>query len=207
MGGRGGPSNMSGGGTNKEAAGTQAFNGVTSDDWFDWAADPEPYQAALNGEKIPEISQADGHRYTDEEIARVKLVAPAIQEAASTNTVSDTTLYRGEMYDSLLEARRKYKIGATVTNDKLTSYARKQSIAEGYASGSGEDGVKVVISNTSNKGRSVGIMTDPFGIGGSDEIISPKGLKSKVKSTRYDSSTNTLYVNMTNNAVPKKRGR
>ena len=181
---------------------------ITDTDWMTWAEDPEPFQAVLNGEPIPRKSQADGHTYSQEEISRIEKVAPMIQETALTNTVSDAVLYRGESFDSLLEAKRKYKIGKTVTNDKLTSYTRKKNIASDYAeSGTYMDSsrVKVVVKNTSRKGRSVGTMTDPFGIGGSDEIITPKGLKSKVVSSRYDKKSNTLFVEMTNNASPKKK--
>ena len=187
---------------------SSGLNTITDKDWMDWAEDPEPFQSALNGEAMPRISSADGHEYTEKQKQRMKRVAFMIQELAETSTVDDATLYRGESFDSLLEARRKYKVGATITNDKLTSYTRKKSIADDYAeSGRYFDSskVKVVVSNTSKYGKSVGTMTDPFGIGGSDEIITPKGLKSKVKSTTYDKKTNTLFVELTNNAKPKKK--
>ena len=56
MGGRGSAGARNGGG------GKQVD--ITDNDWMDWAADPEPFQAALNGEKMPSVSQADGHTYT-----------------------------------------------------------------------------------------------------------------------------------------------
>lgn len=177
---------------------------ITDVDWMNWAEDPTPFQAAINGEPMPNISMADGHRYTEQELDRARKVAPMIQSKAESGTVNEDTLYRGEVFDSLLEARRKYKVGATITNDKLTSYTRRKNTAVEYASSSGE-GVKVVIQNTSTRGRSVGVMTDPFGIGGSDEVISPKGLKSKVKSTKFDRKTDTLYVYLENSAKPKNK--
>lgn len=185
---------------------------ITEDDWMDWAADPEPFQATLNGEKMPEISQADGHTYTKEEKKRIKEVAQEIQLQAESSVTSENTLFRGESYDNLLEARRKYKVGKTITNDKLTSYATNQDIASDYAGANidfvGPGAVKVVITNTNvnNKvGGSVGVHTDPFGIGGGAEVITPKGMKSKVISTSFDSDSSTLFVRMENKATPKKR--
>lgn len=185
------------------------FTGITEDDWFDWAEDPEIFQAALNGEKKPTVSQADGHEYTKEEWERAKQVAPEMQRMAEEGTVDHETLYRGESFESLLEARRKYKIGKTITNDKLTSYAVKVGIARDYAGANidlmGEDAVKVVIANTNIHGKSVGVMTDPFGAGGSYEIVTPKGMKSYVKNTSYDKDTKTLYVELGSGAKPKKK--
>ena len=185
---------------------------VTEDDWFDWAADPEPYKSVIRGQKQPTISQADGHKYTQEELDRAKKIAPKIQELAEATTVEDHTLYRGESYDSLLEAKRKYRIGKTITNDTLTSYTRKSHIAEGYASGNiefmekGAVGVVITNTNVNNKvSGSVGTMTNPLGAGGSDEIVTPKGMKSKVVSTHYDKDSNILYVTLQNRAAPKKK--
>lgn len=191
------------------SSGTSRFTGVTEDDWMNWAQDPEIFQSALNGEKKPEISQAGGHRYSKEEWDRAKKVAPEIQKLAEEGSINQATLYRGESFESLLEARRRYKIGKTITNDKLTSYATNRDIAESYAGANidfmSKDAVKVVISNTNLSGRSVGTMTDPLGAGGSNEIVTPKGMRSYVKNTRYDKSSNTLYVELGNSAKPKRR--
>ena len=190
---------------------TIKFTGITSEDWMNWAEDPEIFQSALLGENMPSISNADGHRYTQAEKDRAKKVALEIQRLAEEGTVNQETLYRGESFESLAEAKKKYKIGKTITNNKLTSYATKEDIAEEYAGGSiefmGEGAVKVIISNTNLDGVSVGVITDPFGIGGSDEVISPKGLKSYVMDTHYDNASNTLYVYLGNSAKPKKRKR
>lgn len=184
---------------------------INENDWMAWAEDPEPFQAALNGTKMPEISQADGHHYTDEEIDRIKKVGPEIQRIAESSTVPEKVLYRGEVYDSLAEAQNKYKVGATVTNNKLTSYATSADIAETYA-GANIDfmprgSVKVVIENTnvSKKKGSVGVKTDPLGAGGSYEVISPKGMESKVYAVAYDKGANTLRVRMSNSAVAMKK--
>ena len=187
---------------------------ITDNDWMDWAADPEPFQAALNGEKMPNVSQADGHTYTKEEKKRMKEVAQEMQLQAESSIVSENTLFRGESYNSLAEAKAKYKVGKSITNDKLTSYATESDIATMYAGASmdfaGSKAVKVVITNTnvSNKvGGSVGIHTDPFAIGGSAEVVTPKGLKSKVVGSSYDKESNTLFVRMENSATPKKRSK
>ena len=205
MGGRGSAGARGGGGGGKQV-------NITDNDWMDWAADPEPFQAALNGEKMPNISQADGHTYTKEEKKRIKEVAQEMQLQAESSVISENTLFRGESYDSLAEAKAKYKIGRTIANDKLTSYATESDVATMYAGANidfaGSKAVKVVITNTnvSNKvGGSVGIHTDPFAMGGSAEVITPKGLKSKVVSSSYDKESNTLFVAMQNTATPKKR--
>ena len=204
MGGRGSAGARNGGG------GKQVD--ITDNDWMDWAADPEPFQAALNGEKMPSVSQADGHTYTKEEKKRIKEVAQEMQLQSESSVISENTLFRGESYDSLAEAKAKYKIGRTITNDKLTSYATESDVATMYAGANidfaGSKAVKVVITNTnvSNKvGGSVGIHTDPFAMGGSAEVITPKGLKSKVVSSSYDKESNTLFVAMQNTVIPKKR--
>lgn len=194
------------------SGGSQSFSGITDTDWMNWAEDPEIFQAALNGTKKPTHSQADGHTYTQKEWNRAKKVAPEIQHLSESGEVSENTLFRGESFESLLEARRVYKIGATITNKKLTSYTTNPDIATAYAEGSidfmGKNAVKVVVTNTNvnNSMRgSVGIKTDPFRIGGSAEVITPKGLKSKVVSTSFDKESKTLFVRMENTAKPKRR--
>ena len=185
---------------------------VTEDDWMDWASDPEPFQAVISNEQMPEVSQADGHRYTKKELDRIRKVAPEIQRMAEEGVVDEHTLFRGESFDSLLEARRKYKIGKVITNDKMTSYAVNPDIAKSYAEGNidfkGKDAVKVVITNTNINPKVsgfVGIRTDPLGAGGSNEIISPRGMKSKVVNTYFDENESTLYVRMETTASPKRR--
>lgn len=195
-------------------SGTQRFTGITDDDWMDWAADPELFQAALNGERKPEQSQADGHHYTQKEWERAKKVAPEIQRLAESTEVSEATLFRGESFDSLKEAKARYKIGSVITNTKLTSYTTNPDIATEYAGGNidfmDKGAVKVVITNTNinrDMRGGVGIHTDPFGIGGSAEVITPKGMKSVVVDTSFDRSSQTLYVRMENRATPKRRKR
>lgn len=185
---------------------------ITSEDWMNWAEDPEIFQAVLKGEELPNLSQADGHVYSEEEKERAIAVAKRIQIEAETSTVEEKTLYRGESYESLSEAEQKYKVGKTYTNDKLISYAGGREIAEHYAGANidfmGEGAVKVLIANTNtryNQG-SVGVRTAPFGkdvkVG---EIITPIGMKSKIKDTFFDEKTRTLYVEMTNYTAPKKK--
>lgn len=44
-------------------------------------------------------------------------------------------------------------------------------------------------------------------VGKGKEIIVPKGVKSTVKSTRYDKASGILYVTMENSATPKRKKR
>ena len=193
----------------RSSTGGKVGSGITDTDWMNWAEDPEIFQAALNGEKKPAVSQADGHSYTQKEWERAKKVAPEIQRMAEEGTVNHETLYRGESFDSLKEAQRAYKVGKTITNTKLTSYATNVGVAKEYAGASidfmPKGAVKVVISNTNLSGKSVGVMTDPLGVGGSNEVITPKGMKSYVKNTRYDKKTNTLYVELGSSAKPRRK--
>lgn len=186
---------------------------ITDYDWSTWAEDSWVYEAAVLGEKLPTRSAATGVPYEEYELERIKKIAPKIKEASETQTVkldgeNYSTLYRGEYAETLAEAKAKYKTGGTITNTQLTSYALKPHIAENYADGYLENndgsGVKIVIKNTNTHGKSVGAVTDPFGAGGSYEAITPIGLKSKVKSTRFDKKTSTFYVELENSATPKK---
>ena len=181
---------------------------LTQSDWEDWAVDAQPYQAAIRGEDIPKYSSYDGHKYSKGELNRIREVATEIQRQALTSTVDTYTLFRGESYESLAEATKKYKIGATITNSSLTSYATDSDVATAYSEANidimGKKAVKVVITNVSQKGDSVGVVTNPLGVGGSSEVITPMGMKSKVTNTFYDKESNTLYVAMINNAVPSK---
>lgn len=177
---------------------------ITQSDWESWASDPEPYQAALNGEKLPNYISG-GEKLSNADKQRIKAVAYEMQKQAEENTVPYDTLFRGESYDSLKEAQKKYAVGNTVTNDKLTSYATSYDIASEYASQGGK--VKVIITNTNidnSSMGSVGVMTDPMGFGGSSEVITAKGMKSKVFSSYYDKDSNTLYVGATNDTKPRK---
>lgn len=194
---------MGGRGSSSGITGNKSVD-INSSDWESWALDPEPFQAALNGEKMPNYLAGD--RLSDTDKNRIKLVAREMQNRAESEVVSNDTLFRGESYDSLEEAQRKYAVGKTITNNKLTSYATSSDIATEYASTGGK--VKVVITNTNvnnSVGGSVGVMTNPLGFGGSSEVITPKGMKSKVFSSYYDKDSNTLYVGATNNTKPKKR--
>lgn len=175
---------------------------INSDDWSNWAIDPEPYQQALNGEEISDY--LGGEKLTKEEKERISKVAEEIQNRAETEVVPYDTLFRGESYSSLEEALEKYKEGSVIINEKLTSYATTSEIAKEYAE-SGE-GINVIITNTNTQrdvGGSVGVMTDPLGAGGSEEVITAKGMESKVFSSYYDKEERTLYVGMTNDAEPK----
>lgn len=174
---------------------------ITPADWEDWAVDPEPYKAVISGEPVPNYSQ--GSKLTAEEKRRIESVALQMQERAETETVNFDTLYRGESYSTLKEAQEKYAVGNIVVNDTLTSYATSSDIAMEYAK-QGE-GVNVVITNTNidnSFNGFVGVMTDPLDVGGSEEVITAKGMESKVFSSYYDKDTNTLYVGMTTDSVP-----
>lgn len=184
---------------------------VTDTDWRMWAEDSEIFQAALNGGKLPKMSNA-GAIYSEAYKNRVKETAKKIQELAETTVVEESTLFRGESFDTLEEAMKKYKVGKTITNEKLTSYATLSEVAQGYAEGSfdfmDEGAVKVIITNTNINNKVpgfVGVYTDPLGAGKSAEVVTAKGMKSEVVSTFFDEESSTLYVRMENEATPKKK--
>ena len=177
------------------------ISGLSSNDWENWAMDPEPYQQALNGEPISDYLAGD--KLSEEDKEHIREFAEEIQDRAETEVVPYDTLYRGESYDSLEEAQEKYAVGNLIVNDKLTSYATESDIATEYAESGGE--IKVVITNTNvnnDFNGSVGVMTDPLGAGGSSEVITAKGMESKVFSSYYDEESKTLFVGMTNNTEP-----
>jgi hypothetical protein len=188
-------------------------NKVTETDWRMWAEDSEIFQAAIKGEKLPNMNNA-GHIYSEVEKKRAQEAAKMIQELAETTVVEESTLFRGESFDTLEAAMKKYKVGKTITNDKLTSYATLSDVAQGYAEGSIEfmdkDAVKVIITNTNISNEVpgfVGVYTDPLGAGKSAEVIAAKGMKSEVVNTYFDEESSTLYVRMENNTTPKKKKR
>lgn len=171
---------------------TNKYNKVSilSGDWELWAVDPEPFQdALLHGDRS---LNAGWGKVTEEEQERILDVSQQIQIEASTHKYKDVvTTYRGESYATKEEAEALYKSGSTVTNRKLTSNTTKKSIAEEYADMGDEVKVIQVITN---RGGVRGIMTDPMGIGGSDEIISPVGSSYKVTRTSWNENSSTLTV-------------
>lgn len=175
-----------------------------------WSEDPSIYQRLADPDRrqaaIDELMEEDG--YTREEVYELLSFANDIRNRAETQTVNNATLYRGERYSSLSEARAKYRPGAEVSTTQLTSYSTDRDTAKAYASMYKKQ-VSVVITNNSTTGKSVGLRTQHYGeaAGKGREIIVPKGMKSTVKSTRYDKATNTLYVTMENSATPRRRRR
>lgn len=163
---------------------------ITPDDWEMWAVDPEPFQdALLHGKRT---SSAGWGKVTEEEQDRILLVAQQMQVSSSMQKHKDiVTTYRGESYSTKEEAMSVYKTGSTVVNRKLTSQATERSVAEEYAS----SGLPVrVIQVITNRGGTRGAISDPMGIGGSSEIVSPAGSSYKVTGTSWDEESNTLIV-------------
>lgn len=167
---------------------------LNQNDWEQWAVDPEPYQEALLDGKVP--NYAGWGKISDDEKQRILEAAQQMQVDALTHKYNNVIeVYRGESFPSKEAAEQAYRQGATFTTNKLTSTATKRSIAEEYAEMGGGGDVKVVQVIT-NPGGVRGIMTDPMGIGGSDEIILPIGTTYKITGTTWDPDTNTLKVYM-----------
>lgn len=158
---------------------------ITEEDWYDWQLDPEPFQDALAYGTVPSYG-AEGKRLSREEQERIYNVAHQMQINSERTIFRDiTTVYRGESYDSLNEAMRRYKTGTTIKTNKLTSYTTSKSVASEYA-GAGERAIKVLHIVTNSKGT-VGLK-----VPNSNEIVSPKGLSYRVTSTDYNKSTGLL---------------
>lgn len=198
-----------GSGGGKGGGGGSSGQVLNQEDSQAWSEDPSIYQRLADPNRreaaIDELME-DG--YTSEEVDELLSFANDIRNRAETQTVNNATLYRGERYNSLGEAQSRYKPGAEVSTTQLTSYSTDRNVAKAYSS-MYKNKVSVVITNNSTTGRSVGLRTQHYGesAGKGKEIIVPKGMKSTVKSTRYDKVTNTLYVTMENSATPKRRRR
>lgn len=178
---------------------------ITSEDWDDWSQDPSFYQRAERGEDISEDLDEMGIYESDYD--RIMSVSAEMQDRALNEILKGVkTLYRGESFRSLEEAQRKYAVGNTITNSQLTSYSTDKDLASNYASMYGSK-VAVVITNTSKGGDFVGLRAQHSGerSGQDREIITARGFKSTVKSTRYDKKTNTLYVTMENSVRPRRK--
>ena len=166
-----------------------------------WSEDPSLYQALSDPSRAKDyIRQMKEDGWEDSEIKDIQQLANQIRDASETRVVKGiNTLYRGERFDSLEQAQRKYSIGKSIENSQLTSYATSKDLATSYATMYSK-GVAVVITNTNTSGNFVGA-----GVHNNEEIITPKGLKSVVKDTKFDKKTNTLYVTMENKATPRRR--
>lgn len=172
-----------------------------------WSEDPELYQNLSDSERATNyIRQMKLDGWEDDEIKEIQEVANTIRDLSETQVVKGVnTLYRGERFKSLADAERKYAVGKTVETTQLTSYAIDKDLATSYATMYGKSATAVIITNTNKAGNFVGVRTNHFGTGGDNEVITPKGLKSVVKSTRYDKKENILYVTMENTATSRRR--
>lgn len=170
-----------------------------------WSEDPELYQNLSDPERADKyIAQMKRDGWEDEEIKEVQELANQIRDLSESQTVKDTnTLYRGERFSNLADAQKKYQVGSVIHNTQLTSYATDKETATEYATM--YQGTAVIITNTNKAGNFVGVRTDHYGTGGDSEVITPKGLRSVVKSTRYDKKKNILYVTMENTATPRRK--
>lgn len=177
---------------------------ITSEDWEEWSQDPSIFQRLERGEDLSEDFYEMYEEDWESEYSRVSNLAKAMQSRAESETVDTSTLYRGERFNSLEEAQRKYSVGNTVTLDRLTSYSKNESLAREYAT-MYNGKVAVVITNKSTKGNFVGVQTSHPGTRNDPEVLAPRGLSSKVTKTRYDRKTNTLYVTMENSIIPRRK--
>lgn len=173
-----------------------------------WSEDPALYQALSDPERAESrISQMKQDGWEDDEIKEIQEMAVNIRDLSETQVVRGvSTLYRGERFDSLAQAQRKYTVGNSIETSQLTSYADNEELAKEYAT-IYSNKVAVIIKNTNKSGDFVGVRLNHSGYDKNTdpEVITPKGLKSTVKSTRFDKSTNTLYVTMENTATPRRK--
>lgn len=171
-----------------------------------WSEDPELYQALSDPARFEAKKNElleDG--WSQEEIDEFKGYADELRIKAESSMSGEATLYRGERFSSLEAAEAKYYVGAEITTSQLTSYSTNKQMASDYADYYGNNAPRVVISNTSTTGNFVGIRTNHTGSGADEETIVPKGVTSKVVSTRLDRANNVLYVEMENSAKPRRK--
>ena len=166
-----------------------------------WSEDPSIYQRLADPKRMDSAAEElDDDGYSLEEIQEFQDLAFKIRDMAESQTVRGvTTLYRGEQFSTLAAAEAKYKVGSEVSTTQLTSYATDIDVAKAYSK-QGSPKVSVVVTNTSKRGDFAGVRLQHQGEkpGQGVEVITPKGLKSRVKSTKFDKSTNTLFVEMEN---------
>ena len=201
FGGRGSAGARSGGG-----GGIQVASTLDQEMSEMWSEQPDLYQALSDPERFEATKRqlmADG--WDEEDVKEFKGYADDLKNAAETGLSGQATLYRGERFNSMKEAQAKYHVGAEIITSQMTSYATEKSVAQNYANYYGKTPPKVVITNTSTTGNFVGVRTNHLGIGADEEAIVPKGVTSKVTSTRLDKASNTLYVTMENSAKPRRK--
>lgn len=176
---------------------------ISPDDWASWSEDPSIYQALERGKDLSDFfEEQEMTEWADD----YKRMAKNLQRESSTHTVEQATLYRGERFDSLEAAQKKYAVGKTITTEQLTSYSTDTELAKGYATMYGNK-VAVIIENTNTNGKFVGLRANHRGYGKNKdpEVIVARGTESKVVGTRYDSKEHILYVRMSSTNKPKKK--
>ena len=174
---------------------------IKEEDWENWAADPEPFQEYLIDNTEPRF--VSGQQLSPKEIEDTKKAAVEIQARAATNRMKDVKgAYRGESYNSVDDVLKVYKQNERYEADKLLSFGRDMDIAETYAGYRGGGNVEVIINVTSPKGFN-GIMTDPLGVGGSDEFVSALGKSFKV--TAVDVKQDKVFVYLFDDAPVMKK--
>lgn len=200
------------GGTSK-GGGAKALNKemrpeeLNPEDSQAWSEDPSIYQRLADPRRMDSAAEELDDGYSLEEIQEFQDLAFKIRDMSESQTVPGvTTLYRGEQFSTLAAAEAKYKVGSEVSTTQLTSYATDIDVAKAYSK-QGSPKVSVVITNISKQGDFVGVRMQHQGEkpGKGVEVITHQGLKSKVKSTRFDKASNTLFVEMENSAKPKKK--
>lgn len=190
------------------SGGRRIESDFTEDEWQSWSEDPSVYQRLERGEDLTNDFEDWG---IEDEYEEYQDMAKRMQsEAESSQLKGLATLYRGERFNSLADAQRKYAEGKTITTTQLTSYSTSKTLAEDYAKMYGNNKVAVVIENTNTNGSSVGLRANHYGYNQNNkdpEVVVPRGLESKVVGTRFDRATNTLYVKLSTNVKAKKKRR
>lgn len=197
------------GGRNSGGGKSASNQSLDSESWSAWSEDPSIYQMLSN----PELATAtreqmyeDGWEKAD--VDEMQELAERFRDLSESEVVQGVdTLYRGERFRSLEEAQRIYAVGKTITNNRLTSYSTDEALAKEYARM--YSGVAVVIKNTNTKGDFVGLRANHSGYkkGTDPEVLTQRGMKSRVVDTKFDKKTNTLYVTMQNSTTRKGRKR
>lgn len=204
----GGRGSGGGKGTGGGGSGKSSPKEIGPEESSAWSEDPSLYQRLADPDRRKRaITEMREDGYTEEEIQDFVGTANRLRDLSESQTIDQSTLYRGERFNSLQAAQAKYKVGAEISTTQLTSYATDKNTASSYARMYGKETTAVVITNTSTKGGFVGVRMQHYGEakGKGAEVIAPKGITSRVVSTRYNKSTNTLFVTMENSAVPTKR--
>jgi hypothetical protein len=166
-----------------------AAESCSAEDFDLWVGFWHEVNCALTGaEPLVDVAVAFAARFAD--------AARRIQAAAEDQIVSAATLYRGESHRSPAALRKRYRVGGTVTLDRLTSCTPDPELAVCYTRGlptsvwtakdlhipdtRGPVRCFVVIENTQQQLR--GVRVDSELAPRCGEIVLPRGARFRVTS-------------------------